>query len=176
MSSQEEAFNQQRRDSFHQVQMGGQGERDGETAQILRYLSKIDDLPLDPTEDEVMGQLISVLTSTANLTTEEVRANEWWREIIYTLWLCQKPDEDGVHGTERAWVSDDHRNDNQPLSTEQRIKMEAMVGMSKLALTRSEDMEAVKEGTRDVKESFVHDDASKGGGSSGGLLGRLRGE
>jgi len=175
VSSQEEAFNQQRRDSFHQVQMGGGQERSGETAQILRYLSEIDDLPMQPQEDEVMGQLISVLTSTANLTTEEVRSNEWWREIIYTLWLCQKPEKDGVHGTERAWVTDDHRNDAEPLDPETRIRMEAMVGMSKLALTRSEDMAGVKEGTRDVKESFVHDDASKSGGSGGGLLGRFKG-
>lgn len=172
MSDQQAAFNKQRRDSYHQMNLsGGQPDQPGEAAQILAYLSRIDDLPVDPQDDEVMGQLVSKLTSTANLTTEEVRSNEWWREIILTLWLCMSPEPDGVHGAERVWVKDDRHADVEPIDTETRIKMETALGMGKLALSRSEDFTAVEEATRDVSESFVHDGEDSGGG--GGLLGRF---
>lgn len=169
--SAEEHFNTQRRDQYHHANLQGQ-EEGGEAAEILRYLSQIDDLPVDATDDEVMGQLISVLTSTANLTAEEVRSNEWYREIILTLYLAMKPTKEGVHGADRVWVHDDAEEDIGPLDARQRVMLEASVMNSKLALSRSEDFTAAKEATRNVNESVVHDEAGAGGSSSG-ILGRL---
>jgi hypothetical protein len=174
-SEQQQAFNQQRRDQYHHTNLQGGGRQEpAESAQILAYLSQIDDLPVDPQTDDVMGQLVSKLTSTANLTTEEVRSNEWWREIILTLWLCMSPETDGVHGAERAFVTGDETAAVAPIDAETRIQMEASVGMGKLALSRSEDFTAVTEGTRNISESIVHDEDGNSSGS-GGILGRLTG-
>lgn len=167
----EEQFNTQRRDQYHHANLAA--EQDGsEAAEILRYLSQIDDLPDDAENDEVMGQLISVLTSTANLTAEEVRSNEWYREIILTLYLAMKPTKEGIHGSDREWVHDDPDASLDPLDAQQRVMLEAAVMNSKLALSRSEDFTAAKEATRNVSESVVHDEAGQNG-SGGGILGRV---
>lgn len=174
MSSKQEAFNRERRDQYHHNNLSGQPGHDGDAAEILRYLSEVRDLPINPQDDEIMGQVVSTLTSTANLSADEVRAYEWYQEIILLLYLAMKPRTDGMHSGDRVWAHDDKTADIKPLSTEQRIQLEAAVGLnSKLALSRSEDFKAVEEATRNVSESFVHDDASQNN-SSGGILGRLK--
>lgn len=144
----------------------------GGTAEILRYLSKIDDLPFG-TDDPVMGQLVSKLTSTANLTPEQVKSNEWVREYLLILYFCKRPTKEGMHGSERAWAHDDVDAYRKPLDPEDRMEAETFVTSSKLALTRSEDMAATKEATRTVSESIVNDDGNNNS-SKGGILGRLR--
>lgn len=144
---------------------------DASTAEILRYLSEIDDLPISK-NDPIMGQLVSKLTSTANLSAEQVRSNEWIREYLLILYLCKHPTKEGMHSAERAWAHDDVDAFREPLGAEDRMKIEAFVTSSKLALTRSEEFRAVEESTRTVSESIVNDD-SRGDSSSGGVLGRL---
>jgi len=172
MSDTENAFDRQRRDQYHQQNLTGERER-GDAAEILRYLSEVRDLPINPEDDPVMGQLVTRLTSTANLSVEDVRANEWYQEIILLLYLAQKPRKEGTHSGTRVWAHDDPKADMEPLEREERIQLEASLMNSKLALTRSEDFRAVEEATRNVSESFVHDEASSDSGSSG-ILGRLR--
>lgn len=163
---------QKRRIQAQQLAEPADEMREGETAEILRYLSQIDDLPIGK-EDKVLGQLVSKLTSTANLSAEQVRSNEWVFEYILILYLASKPTKDGVHSSDRAWSHDDVDAYRDPLDAEDRLMIESFVSNSKLALTRSEDMAVVKEGTRTVKESIVNDEGN-GGDSSGGILGRLR--
>lgn len=146
-------------------------QRQNTTAEILRYLSEIDDLPIG-TDDPIMGQLVSKLTSTANLSAEQVRSNEWVREYLLILYLCKHPTKEGMHGSDRAWAHDDVDAFRDPLDAEDRMAIESFVTSSKLALTRSEDMEVVKESTRTVNESIVNNDGRNDSGS-GGLLGRL---
>lgn len=148
-------------------------EQQGNTAEILRYLSEIDDLPIG-TDDPIMGQLVSKLTSTANLTPEQVKSNEWVRECLLILYLCKHPTKEGMHSSDRAWAHGDVDAYREPLGAEDRMALESFVTSSKLALTRSEDMEAVKESTRTVSEkiSSVNDDSASNS-SSGGILGRL---
>jgi len=161
-----------RDDQIHHANISnGQGPDDGTAAEALRYISEIDDLPIDE-DDEVMGQLISKLTSTANLTAEQVRSNEWVREYLLILYLARRPRKDGVHGGWRAWSHDDPDADVEPMEPAERAKLETFVETSKLGLTRSEDMESIKEVMRNRTESFVHDDAEDE--SSGGILGRLK--
>lgn len=146
-------------------------EEDGQTGEILRYLAEIDDLPIS-TDDPVMGQLVSKLTSTANLSEEQVRSNEWVREYLLILYLSKHPTEEGMHSFERAWAHDDASAYRDPLSAEDRMAIESFVTSSKLALTRSEGFRAVEESTRTVNESIVNDQG-KESGSGGGILGRL---
>lgn len=153
------------------LQGPGESDRQGETAEILRYLSEIDDLPIG-TDDPVMGQLVSKLTSTTNLTTDQVRSNEWVREYLMLLYLAKHPRKTGTHSGDRAWVHDDIDAYVEPLTAEDRMAIESYVTSSKLALNRSEDMAVTKEATRTVQESIVNDD-SGGGGSGGGILGKL---
>lgn len=170
----ERRFKKQRRHDHHNANLhGGQPQR-GETAEILRALSQIDDLPINPEEDAVMGQLISRLTSTANLNPEQVRSNEWVREYILILYLSKYPSHEGMHGSWRGWSHGDSDAEIEPLDAETRMELETLVTMSKLALSRSEDAKVIEEGTRDVKQSIVNEDGNEAG-SGGGILGRIRG-
>lgn len=171
----EEARKQEHKRRLHtqQLQAPAREDEESNTAEILRYLSEIDDLPIG-TDDPIMGQLVSKLTSTANLTAEQVKSNEWVREYLLILYLCKHPTKDGMHSSDRAWAHDNVDAYREPLDAEDRMAIESFVTSSKLALTRSEDMAATKEATRTVSEkiSSVNDDNSSGG-SSGGILGRL---
>lgn len=145
-------------------------DKSSNTAEILRYLSNIDDLPIGQ-EDPIMGQLVSTITSTTNLTPEDVKSNEWVREYILVLYLCKHPQKEGCHTSDRAWAQDDIDAYVEPMDADRRMQIESFVTMSKLALKRSDDMAAVKESTRTVKESIVNNEGDSSG--SGGLLGRL---
>jgi hypothetical protein len=171
--SESEQYEKQRRHALHNANLQGEGQRQhGETGEILRELSKIDDLPIDPKDDAVMGQLISKLTSTSNLSVEDVRSNEWVREYILILWLCKKPKEGGSHGAWRGWAHGDRDAELEPISTEKRLEVETLVTSSKLALARSEEAKVIEESTRNVNESIVNDGEGDSGG--GGILGRLQ--
>lgn len=160
-----------RRDQFHSGNLQGSQQRQGEAAQVLSALSEIDDLPMDPQDDPVMGQLVSKLTSTANLSEEQVRSNEWIREYILILYLCQFPTEDGCHSEWRGWAHGDESEERDPLDPKQRAMLETLVSTSKLALSRSEDAKVIEEGTRNVSESVLTEDGNDSGG--GGILGRI---
>lgn len=166
-----EAQERARRDRFAEASLHGEGRSNQEAAAILTALSEIDDLPIQPQDDPVMGQLVSKLTSTANLTSEEVRSNEWVREYILILYLCRYPTEDGMHGTWRGWAHGDVGEELEPLSPEKRLTLESLVTTSKLALSRSEDAKVIEEGTRDVSENVLTEQNGEGGG--GGILGRI---
>lgn len=162
---------QQRNDQYHSMNLQGQGQTQGEAAQVLRALSEVEDLPIQPQDDPVMGQLVSKLTSTANLTEEEVRSNEWVREYILILYLCQFPTEDGMHSEWRGWAHGDESAEREFLDPSTRLELEAHVTTSKLALSRSEDAKVIEEGTRDVSESVLSEPDENSGG--GGLMGKL---
>jgi len=171
MSSQENEYDKQRRHAYHQSALSQQDES-GEAAEILHTLSTIDDLPIDPKDDPVMGQLVSKLTSTANLSKEDVRSNKWVREYILVLYLCQYPTDEGMSGSWRGWAHGDRDAAREALDPEKRMVLEAFVSNSKLALSRSEDFKAVEEATRNVSESVVKDGSSNESG--GGILGKVR--
>lgn len=175
--AQQEAIQEEHERRLHNANFQGPAPEDksSNAAEILRYLSEIDDLPIG-TDDPVMGQLVSKLTSTSNLTAEQVRSNEWVREYILILYLSKHPSKDGMHGSDRAWAHDDVNAYREPLDPEDRMAIETFVTSSKLALARSEDMAVPKEATRTVKESIVSDEGKSGGGGSGGILGRIRGK
>lgn len=154
------------------IQQAASRDEDGDAAQILRILSDIDDLPIDPGDNPILGQLVSRLTSTANLTPEQVESNEWVREYIVLLYLCKHPPKTGLHGAWRGWAHGDASEERDPLSPERRMTFESFIQSSKLALTRSEDAKVMEESTRTVNESVVHERNQSGGG--GGILGRLR--
>ena len=160
----------QQRGQFHSQNLSGQQD-DGEAAEILRYLADIDDLPIAK-HDPVMGQLISKLVSTANLTAEQVKSNEWIVEYLLVLYLSKHPPKYGMHGVERAIAHDDPDEDVDYLTAEERMSLESFIQVDKLAFTRSEDFKAVEESTRNVNESVVRDEQNEGG--SGGILGKLR--
>jgi len=175
MSQQEptpqEHYQRQRRHDLHSQNLRDPGDERGETSEILRELSKIEDLPMDPEDDPVMGQLISKLSSTANLSPEEVRSNEWVREYILVLWLSKQPKTDGCHGSWRGWAHGSHDEAIPPIDPETRLQTETLVTSSKLALSRSQDFTGPREVMRSIKESIAHDGDTQQ--ESGGLLGRL---
>lgn len=146
-------------------------DKDSTTAEVLRYLSQDNDLP-DFEDDPVMSQLVSKVTSTANLSSDEVRSNEWVREYLLVLYLSKHPRKEGMHTDARAWAHDDASEHRKPLSPEDRMAVESFVTSSKLALSRSEDFRAVEESVRSVQESIVNDE-SESDSSGGGILGRI---
>jgi hypothetical protein len=165
----EDHYQKQRRHDYHNQNLAS--DDPAEAAEILRALSEIDDLPIQPEDDPVMGQLISKLSSTANLSVEAVRSNEWVREYILILWLSNKPKETGCHTDWRAWAHGSEDAAVEPLSAAKRLEVEALVTSSKLALSRSEDFRGPKEAMRTVSESIVSDQDESD--TSGGILGRL---
>ena len=171
--SESEQYAKQRRHAHHQNNLSQPAKQEGETAEILRALSDIQDLPINPQDDQVMGQLISSLASTSNLTSEQVRSNEWVREYILILYLCKFPRQDGMHSEARAWAHGSRDAAREPLDSETRTMLEALISNSKLALSRSEDAKVIEESTRNVSESIVSD-SEDGNSGGGGLLGRIR--
>jgi len=169
--TQEEWAEQQRRDQYHSGNLQGAGQQQGDAAQVLQALSDVEDLPIQPQDDPVMGQLISKLTSTANLSEEQVRSNEWVREYILILYLCQFPTKDGCHSEWRGYAHGDMNEEREPLDPKKRMELETLVTTSKLALSRSEGAKVIEEGTRNVSESVLTEDGNDGGGS--GILGKL---
>jgi hypothetical protein len=168
----EQRYQKQRRHNYHNTNLK-QGQQKGEAAEILATLSSIDDLPTNPEQDPVMGQLISKLTSTANLTPEEVRSNEWVREYLLILYLSKFPSFEGMHGSWRGWSHDNDAKEIEPMDAEKRMEWESFVTSSKLALSRSRDAKVIEEGTRNVNESIVNEEGNDSGGG-GGILGRIR--
>jgi len=167
-----EQYDKQRRQQYHQGNLSmGQDKQPGEAAEILSALSKVDDLPIDAESDPILGQLVSKLTSTANLSAEQVRSHEWWREMILVLYLCEFPRQDGAFGPWRALGHNDLNAMREPLDPKKRLKIETHVGMTKLALSRSEAFKAVEEATRNVNESIVNEQNS--GQSGNGIMGKL---
>ena len=169
-SQRAEMENRQRRHQVHQANLNGHQDDQG-AAEILRYVASLDDIPIDE-DDELMRGLATKLLSTANLSAEEVKSTEWVIEYLLILYLSERPRKEGVHTEWRAWSHADQSADIEPLPPDKRRKIEQNVTLSKVALSRSKDMEALKETTRNVKESYVrNEDEAKGG--SGGILGRL---
>jgi len=171
MSETENAFDRQRRDQYHQQNLT-QEKRQGDVAEILHYLAELS-VPLSK-DDKVLEEVVTALTSTANLSAEQVRSNEWHQEIIGLLYLAFKPTEEGMHGGVREWAHDSTDANVTPLTRRERIQVETDLMNGKLALTRSEDFRAVEEATRNVSESIVHDEPGNNSGDSSGILGRLR--
>lgn len=165
-----EEMERQQRHSYHANNLGG-GQDDDGAAEILRYIADLDDIPIDE-GDELMQGLASKLLSTANLTSEQVTSNEWVLEYLLILYLAERPRKEGVHGAWRAWSHDDPSANVDPLPPDERRQIEQNITLVKLALTRSEGMEALKETTRNVKESYVRNEDD--GEESSGILGRLR--
>lgn len=170
MSSAEEQYQKERRHQQHAQNLSRQGDN-GQTAQILHALSDIDDLSFDAGNDPVMGQLISRLTSTTNLSSEQVRSYEWVREYIYLLYLQQFPRPEGCHGVWRGYVHGDVDEERDPLPAHKRVEIETFVSSSKMALARSEDAKVIEESTRNIHESVVNDNDTANSG--GGILGKV---
>lgn len=173
----QEAKVKEQEDRQYKRQIAQQGlnqrQDENDAAEVLQYLSDINDLPDDLAADDVLGQLISKLTSTANLTSEQVKSNEWVVEYIMLLYLCKFPKRKGLHGAWRGVAHSDPTAAREPLDPEKRMMVESFVNQSKIALTRSEGAKVMEEGTRNISESVVHDDTKQE--KSGGIWGRIKG-
>lgn len=151
-----ESEERQNKRALHQQNLSTPPSDDQEAAEVLRYLSEIDDLPIG-SDDEVMGQLVSQLVSTTNLSAEDIEAHEWIREYLLLLYLSARPRPEGVHGAWRGMVSGDPGDERAPLDPETRTQIEAFVSTSKLALYRSEEAKVIEEANRTISESVVNE-------------------
>lgn len=167
----QKARQEQYRQQMHGQNIGKPEQDDEKAGEVLEQLSKIDDLPEEVQEDEIVGQFFSRLVSTSNLSQADLRSNEWVREYLCILWLCRHPPKDGMYGTDRAWVHDDINEYVEPVTAEKRMKVEASMLSARNAATRSEDAKVIEESTRTVNQSIVSDERSNSG--SGGILGKL---
>jgi len=161
---------QQRRDQYHQRNLSAQD--GGEGIQLLKELSKNKDLPIQPEDDEIIGQFGAEATAEANLSSEEYESIQWEREIQILLWLCKQPTEEGMHGTLRGWVHGDQEAEVEPLTPRERGKVESYATTHKEVLSLSKEGFGVKESGRSVNQSIV-DDGNKNSSSGGGLLDKL---
>lgn len=150
----------------------GQPKDGSDAAEILRYLAEIDDLPIDPESDPMLGQLVNKVTSTANFSPEEVKSEQWVMEYLLILYLSKYPTSRGMHTHERAIAHDDMSAYRKPIDAEKRAEIEAFLSSGRKALSRSEDFKAVEESVRTVSESVLRDE-SKEEESKGGLRGLL---
>lgn len=171
-NGQSAVYEKQRRHEHHTRNLQQQGEGPADTTAILKALSEIDDLPDDFGDDAVMGQLVSKLASTANLSAEQVRSNEWVREYIMLLYSIQFPPEYGMTGAWRGWAHASADAERGTLASDGKNSLEAFTMNSKLAVSRSDDAKVIEEATRNVSESHVHNDNDDGDGG-GGILGAV---
>ena len=171
MSKQQSDYReQQRRDQYHQRNLSAQD--GGEGIQLLKELSKNKDLPIQPEDDEIIGQFGAEATAEANLSQEEYESIQWEREIQVLLWLCKQPTEEGMHGALRGWVHGDSDEEKEPLTPKERAVTESYATTHKEVLSLSKEGFGVKESGRSVNQSIV-DDGNKQQSSSGGLLDKL---
>jgi len=161
---------QQRRDQYHQRNLSAQD--GGEGIQLLKELSKNKDLPIQPDDDEIIGQFGAEATAEANLSDGEYESIQWEREIQVLLWLCKQPTPDGLSGAMRGWAHADSEKEKEPLQAEERGVVESYVTTHREVLSLSKEGFGVKESGRSVKQSIV-DDGNKSGSSSGGLLDKI---
>jgi hypothetical protein len=161
---------QQRRDQYHQRNLSAQD--GGEGIQLLKELSENKDLPIQPEDDEIIGQFGSKATAEANLSDAEYESIQWEREIQILLWLCKQPTDEGMSGALRGWVHGDSEEELSPLTPKERAVVESFATTHKEVLSLSKEGFGVKESGRSVNQSIV-DDGNKNGSSSGGLLDKL---
>lgn len=165
----EDAIDKQRRHSYHQGNLQG-ANSDDTNVQALEALSQTD---LASAEDgDLLENWKSKVNSTANISEEKRRSHEWEKEISLIMELSNKPTKDGLHGSWQGWAHGDSTKAKDPMTPEERAQKEANLQTSNLALTRSEDGFVIKESLRGVKQSLVGD-GEAGGGSAGGILGKL---
>jgi hypothetical protein len=163
-------YEKQRRQGYHQANLT-QGE-DKEGIQVLQQLSQNKDLPIQPEDDEIIGQIVAEYASESNLSEAEIESMQWEREIHVLLWLCNQPTPDGLHGTRRGWAHGDSEKETEPITPQERAVVEAELTSGKGVLSLSKDGFGVKESARNVNESYVNEGA-EGAGSSGGLLDKI---
>jgi len=166
--SKQEYARKQRRQGYHQANLQGGSQQQGESAELLRALSEIRDLPIGPDDDEVIGQFASEIVSTSNLETKEIRSHEWMKEVIILLHLSKKPTEDGLNGPWRGWVYGDIDKEIEPMGPEQRAKEESFLASSNIAMSRSEDAKVIEESGRTINESILNDGEESNSGGNGG--------
>lgn len=166
-----EHYRKQRRQAFHQGNISQAEE--GEGIQVLRQLSENKDLPIQPEDDEIIGQFISEATSEAKLSDAEYESIQWEREIQVLLWLSNQPTPDGMHGAWRGWAHGDKEKAKEPLSPHKRAVVESQLTTHSEILSLSKDGFAVKESARSVSESYVNDGEADES-TSGGILGLLK--
>jgi len=168
-SERKQAREQQRRDQYHSANLSQGGVNEREAAQVLKELAEDKDLPIQPEDDEILGQMTAQASSEAKLSEEERRSIEWEREIALVMWLSKRPDEDGCHSSWRGWMHGDTEEAVEPLTPEERMVAESLMPTHKEILSRSDEGFAIKESTRNVSESYVNEPNKQSGG--GGILG-----
>jgi len=167
--SKQEYARKQRRQGYHQQNLQGGKQERGESAELLRALSEIDDLPISPNDDETIGQFASRIVSTANLSQEEVRSNEWAKEYILIMYLAGRPTPTGLHSEWRGWTYGDVDAEREPLAPKLRAQLESYMISSNLALSRSEDAKVIEESGRTINESILNDGEESNSGGNGWL-------
>ena len=163
-------YEKQRRQAYHQSNL--QGQQDDKGAEVLEQLSQNADLPIQPEDDDIVGQFFAEASAKANLSEEELESIKWEREIDGIFWLCNQPSEDGMHGTWKGWVHGDSEKADAPLASETRAKFESALTSHKEVISLSKEGFSVKESTRNVSQSIVDEEEESSGSS--GLLGKLR--
>lgn len=169
--SPQQKYEEQRRQQYHNANLSQQGIDEREAAQVLKELAEDKDLPFQPEDDEILGQMTAQASTEAKLTQEERRSIEWEREIALVMWLSEQPDEDGCYGSWKGWMHGDEDMADEPLSPTQRKVAESLMTSHKEILSRTDDGFAIKESVRNVSESYVNEPNTKSSG--GGILGRI---
>lgn len=155
----------------HATMQQAMADEDGaEAGEVMRYLSEIDDVPMP--EGDTLTQFFSKVESTANLSAEEIRSDEWVKEYLLMRWEHQYPPEHGLTGVMRGVAFDDKFEERRPVGQTKQTNAEGAKNVALHALSRSEGMKAVKESARTVAETVRHDGDDSGG--SGGILGMIR--
>jgi hypothetical protein len=174
MSDREEQMRKQQEMQLHsQMQQPGMDDDESGAGEILTKLSEDmeQDLPDELVNDPILGQQVSRVISTANLSETGIASKEWLLEISLILYLCQYPKREGLKGHRRGFAYGTTAEAKSPLSAEKKAAAESFLDTVKTAYTRSEDAMVVQESARSISESVVHNDDDNSG--RGGILGRL---
>jgi len=169
MSGQSDHIEKQRKHQHHSSNLARPADEDNQAPQTLKYVSEPEDIETPLAE---LDWVNSKSASTANFEEEDVRSKEWVLEYHQLIAKMTRPPEYGLSAHVRAWAYDDQDAFEKPLDAGEELEVEGFSEVGKEASTRSKDGWGVETSTRDTKESIVRDGES---GSSGGLLGKLRG-
>jgi len=165
-----EHYEKQRRQAYHQNNLSGAD--GGEGIQLLNQLAQNRDLPIQPDDDDIIGQFASEATAESNLSEAEIESIKWEREIQVLLWLCKQPTEDGLTGTRRGWAHGDMEEEIDGLTPKERGMVESFLTSHKEILALSKEGFGVKESGRSISQSIV-DEGDEAGNSGGGLMDKL---
>lgn len=137
---------------------------------VLEFLAESD---LSDQNKDILKDYLSRDLVFANIDSAEYNELKWELRVLKEILYLHYPSPDClVTGELRAAINDDPDDTVEPLTQEERLRIETFFRNIRLRLTRSKDMKQQEMLRTSIAQTEVRRDGDNSGGK--GLLGRLR--